>query len=488
MLDLRNYLIHKNVHVYQQGDLNIAYDVNSGSLHVLDEQAFALLKEIGEIQKVGNIELDCQEEILAQAGTGLSASVKNRILDEFGELQAQKILFSPEIAETEPSYPETPLLKAMCLHVAHDCNLRCRYCFADTGPFQGKRELMSAQTGKLALDFLLKHCGPRQKCEVDFFGGEPLMNFAVVQELIAYGREKAAAVGKEINFTLTTNGVLLDEAVADYLEAEGVSVVLSLDGRKEVNDFMRPDVGGRGSYDRVVPRILNFIAKRPNTSPYATGQYYYVRGTYTHYNLDFYRDVLHMADLGIKRISVEPVVAPPEADYALREEDIVVLEESYDVLAQKIMEYRERGQDFSFFHFNAGLADGPCLPKLLSGCGAGHEYVAIAPNGDIYPCHQFVGQDRFKMGSLYDFQVKLKKDVVQKFRKAHIYSKEECRSCWARFSCSGGCHAANNAFGGGLNRVYDLGCKLQKKRLEVAYYLKIKEALKRERNKSLLEE
>lgn len=338
---------------------------------------------------------------------------------------------------------------------------------------------MSLETGQLALDFLLKHSGNRAQCEVDFFGGEPLLNFQVVQQLIAYGKEKAEEVGKTMKFTLTTNAVLLDQAVADFLEEEGVSVVLSLDGRKEVNDRMRPYAGGKGTYDRIVPQILSFIEKRPDSSPYAIGKYYYVRGTYTHYNTDFYQDVLHMADLGIKRLSVEPVVASPEEDYAIQEEDLVKIKESYDILGEKVLEYRQNGKEFFFFHFNAGLGEGPCLPKRLSGCGAGHEYVAISPEGEIYPCHQFVGQEKYRLGSLYDPISGLRKEIVQEFRKSHVYSKEDCRSCWARYSCSGGCHAANAAFSGELTKVYPLGCELQKKRLEVAYYLKIKEVQQR---------
>lgn len=475
MLKIKDYIIKKNVHIYRHGGLNIAYDVNSGSLHVLDDHTYALIEEMKDLQDQDPNMLLAGEKLLAKVGKNLSATVKKEILSELEELQNQSLLFSQEAEETEPCYPDPPLIKAICLHVAHDCNLRCLYCFAGTGSFKGQRELMTSETGKRALDFLLKHSGNRRQCEVDFFGGEPLLNMSVIKELITYGKTVAQQAGKKIKFTLTTNAVLLDKTIADYLEKEGVSVVLSLDGRKEVNDRMRPFPNGKGSYDNIVPQILYFTKLRPGSSPYAVGQYYYVRGTYTRYNTDFYKDVLHMADLGIKRISVEPVIASPNHDYAFREEDIDKIKESYDILGEKLLEYRQKGQEFSFFHFNAGLDEGPCLPKRLSGCGAGHEYVAISPEGSIYPCHQFVGQEEYKLGTVYQDNP-LKRELMQKFRGAHVYNKKDCRICWARFSCSGGCHAANAAFSGELTKVYSLGCELQKKRLEVAYYLKIKEA------------
>lgn len=479
MLNIRNYNIAKNVHLYRQGDLDIAYDVNSGSLHLLDEKTYGYISEMIEIQRKDVQGIVDNKQIIQKCGMNLTTKEKEEILEELGKLQKENFLFSQEMEEIGPIYPEEKIIKAMCLHVAHDCNLRCKYCFAETGAFGGSRGLMDLETGKLAIDFLLKHSGHRLQCEVDFFGGEPLMNLSVVKELIAYGKEMAQKAGKNIKFTLTTNAVLLDEAVANYLEEEGISVVLSLDGRKEVNDKMRPFANGKGSYDRIMDQILRFVEKRPETSPYAIGKYYYVRGTYTHHNTDFYQDVLHMADLGVKRISVEPVVASPEEEYAFQEGDLDKIKESYDILGEKVLEYRKNGKDFTFFHFNAGLDEGPCLPKRLSGCGAGHEYVAISPEGDIYPCHQFVGQEKYKLGSLYDSEKTLKEEIIQDFRQAHIYSKEECRSCWARYSCSGGCHAANTAYSGELTKVYSPGCELQKKRLEVAYYLKVKETQER---------
>lgn len=477
MLDLTDYCIAKNVHIYRQGELNIAYDVNSGSLHILDEKTYNFIREMIAYQENTSLAPDWKAE---KPGSSLSVNEKEEILQELGRLQQENILFSQEIEEKEPSYSPFPLIKALCLHVAHDCDLRCRYCFAGTGPFGGKRKLMSRETGIKALDFLLEHNGDRPHCEVDFFGGEPLLNFPVVQDLIAYGKKAAAQKGKSMKFTLTTNAVLLDERKIDFFEQEGISLVLSLDGRKEVNDKMRPFSDGRGSYDLILPKILNLAEKRSGSSRYATGRYYYVRGTFTRYNTDFYKDVLHMADLGIDRISVEPVLASPSDHYAIRKEDIEQIKESYDILGDKILEYEQAGKGFAFFHFNAALDEGPCLAKRLSGCGAGHEYIAVSPEGDIYPCHQFVGQEEYKLGSVNNPDSGLRQDIVEEFRRANIYSKEECRSCWARFLCSGGCHAANAVYGGGLTKVYSLGCEFQKKRLEVACYLQIKQVLNRE--------
>ena len=438
MLNLKNYHILKNVHIYRQGNLDIAYDVNSGSLHVLDEKIYSFLKAMIDHQETKDKYMNNYMEL----ATMLSDEERKEVLEELGELQRNNILFSEESIELEPIYPSPPIIKAMCLHVAHDCNLKCGYCFAGTGLFGGNRELMSLETGKKALDFLLKHSGSRPQCEVDFFGGEPLLNLEVVKGLVSYGKKAAAQINKTMKFTLTTNAVLLDEKTTKYLESEEISVVLSLDGRREVNDRMRPFNNGKGSYDTIVPNILRLIEKKPNSSPYAIGNYYYVRGTYSSYNTDFYRDVLHMADLGINRISVEPVVASPDDEYYFSQEDIERVKESYDILGEKVLEYSREDKEFVFFHFNAGLDDGPCLPKRISGCGAGHEYIAISPEGSIYPCHQFVGQERYKMGSL-NSTVELRTDMIEQFRKAHVYAKEECRICWARFSCSGGCHAAN---------------------------------------------
>lgn len=479
MLNLEGYIIEKNVHTYRQGDLNVAYDVNSGSLHVLDDLTFAILQGLAKLQKEKKV-FKLQEiyPVLQFEGLNCTEDELHEVLSEFAELQEEGVLFSREAEERDPSfsYPTRPIVKAICLHVAHDCNLRCNYCFAGTGAFGGHRGLMDVETGKKAIDFVLEASAHRKHCEVDFFGGEPLINFHVVQELVHYGREAAAERGKTIKFTLTTNAVLLTEEVQNFLEEEDISVVLSIDGRREVHDRMRPHANGKGSYEEVVPRLQQFAAKRPDSSPYALGTYYYARGTYTHFNLDFDKDVDHLLDLGVKQISLEPVVAKPVEPYAFQEGDLPEILKSYDRLGEDLLARKIRGEDFSFFHFNVALEQGPCLPKRLSGCGAGHEYVAISPEGDLYPCHQFVGQEEFKMGSLWEEHPTMDPVLVQSFRNAHIYKKSSCRDCWARYSCSGGCHAANHAFSGKLDEVYTLGCEFQKKRLEVALYLKIKEA------------
>lgn len=483
---LNGYRIEKNVHTYRQGDLNIAYDVNSGSLHVLDDLTFAFVKVMEKLQQQGKM-LTVEEVRLGIRNMGIEVPSEelSEVLDEILELEAEGVLFSKEAEQMDPSYPANPIIKAICLHVAHDCNLRCNYCFAGTGAFGGDRGLMNLETGKKAIDFVLGASGHRKHCEVDFFGGEPLLNFGVVKELVSYGNEAAKNLGKTIKFTLTTNAVLLTEEVQNFFEQEDISVVLSIDGRPEVHDRMRPYPNGQGSYAQVAPRLLQFAKKRPESSPYALGTYYYARGTYTHYNLDFDKDVAHLLDLGMKQISLEPVVAKPTEPYAFQEGDLPEILKSYDRLGEELLVRRSKGEDFSFFHFNVALEQGPCLPKRLSGCGAGHEYVAISPEGDFYPCHQFVGQEEFKMGSLYEENPGLKPDLVERFKTAHIYNKPSCRECWARFSCSGGCHAANQASNGELTQVYSLGCEFQKKRLEVALYMNIKEketTLKQEEN------
>lgn len=474
---LKGYEIKRNVHTYKQGDLNIAYDVNSGSLHVLDEMTFSIVKILEKLQEE---EKPCSVKDvvgkLQAEGLNLSDEEAAEIFVEMEELQKEGILFSKEAEEKGPVYPNRPIVKAICLHVAHDCNLRCNYCFAGTGAFGGHRGLMDFETGKRAIDFVLEASAHRKHCEVDFFGGEPLLNFQVVKDLVQYGKEAAQAKGKTIKFTLTTNAVLMTREIQDFLEKEDISVVLSIDGRPEVHDRMRPYANGKGSYDQVAPRLQQFAERRPESSPYAVGTYYYARGTYTHYNLDFDQDVTHLLDLGMKQISLEPVVAQPNDPYAFQEGDVPEILKTYDRLGEELLARRNKGEDFSFFHFNVALDQGPCLPKRLSGCGAGHEYVAISPEGDLYPCHQFVGQEEFKMGSLGEEKPSLNLEIVDKFRSAHIYSKPTCQQCWARFSCSGGCHSANHAFTGQLNDVYALGCEFQKKRLEVALYMKIKEA------------
>jgi uncharacterized protein len=361
-------------------------------------------------------------------------------------------------------------VKSLCLNVAHDCNLRCEYCFASRGNFGGNCSLMPFEIGQAALDFLVEHSDSRQHCEVDFFGGEPLLNFAVVKQIVEYGRQLEAKHNKKIKFTLTTNGVLLEDHVQNYLNQNDISVVLSLDGRPEVHDRMRFFADGSGSYEDVLTRIQAMAESRQH-------QNYYVRGTYTRSNLDFANDVLHLADLGFQQISVEPVVALEEEPYALRLADLEQIFAEYDKLALALEQREKDGRPFNFFHFDLSLEHGPCLSKRLKGCGAGNEYLAITPEGDIYPCHQFVGRSKYCMGNLLKSSA-IKWNLMDEFQNAHIYGKPNCSLCWARFYCGGGCHANAEVFNGNIHQPYDLGCKIQRKRFEAAIYMQAKRIIK----------
>ncbi|MZP29597.1 thioether cross-link-forming SCIFF peptide maturase [Heliobacterium undosum] len=457
------------------------YDVNSNSLHRLDETARRVIEALAAAQGDGSA---ARETLVRDAG--MDGDTVDEVLAELGELKAAGLLFtgdplaegyarrketgevlpggsSPEErAATAVAAPFTdPVVKALCLHVAHDCNLRCGYCFAGTGPFGGDRSLMPAETGKQAIDFLLAHSQGRNHVEIDFFGGEPLLNFDVVKELVAYAKQRSAEEGKILKLTLTTNGLLLDDETGRYLNEEGLSVVLSLDGRREVHDRMRPYVDGSGSYDDVAANLLAFVQSRG-------GEDYYVRGTFTGHNPDFAADALHIHDLGFCHISVEPVVAPPDVDYALQQEHIEHMDEQYRILAEEIIRRRQAGQPLNFFHFNLDLAHGPCLAKRLSGCGAGFEYMAVAPNGDLYPCHQFVGREDYRLGNVATGLTG--QAIARAFADAHVYHKEGCPTCWARFLCSGGCHANNEAASGDLHIPAAMSCHLAKMRLKWALY------------------
>ena len=355
------------------------------------------------------------------------------------------------------------VVKALCLHIAHDCNLACRYCFAEEGEYHGRRAIMSYEVGKKALDFLVANSGNRTNLEVDFFGGEPLMNWEVVKQLVAYGRSLEEEHHKKFRFTITTNGVLLNDEILEFVNKEMGNMVLSIDGRKEVHDRMRPHRGGQGSYDEIVPKFKKAAESRGQMN-------YYVRGTYTHYNTDFAKDVLHLADLGFKQISVEPVVAPEIEDYAIREEDLPQLLAQYDELAEEMIKRRKEGNGFNFFHFMIDLEGGPCVAKRLSGCGSGTEYLAVTPWGDLYPCHQFVGNEDFLMGNV-DEGV-LRTDIRDEFKQCNVYAKEKCKDCFAKFYCSGGCAANSYNFTGNVNGSYDIGCELQRKRIECAIMIK----------------
>lgn len=445
------------IHQYKNNGYNMVLDVNSGSVHVVDDVTYDVLSLLDQGKQ--------EEEIQEALKDRYPAQEIHDAAQECQELKEAEMLFTDDVYEGAiEMFAERPtVVKALCLHIAHDCNLACRYCFAEEGEYHGRRALMSLEVGKKALDFLIANSGSRRNLEVDFFGGEPLMNWQVVKDLVAYGREQEKIHNKNFRFTLTTNGVLLDDEVMEFCNKEMGNVVLSIDGRKEVHDFMRPFRKGAGSYDLIVPKFQKFAESRNQDN-------YYVRGTFTHYNLDFAADVLHLADLGFKQISVEPVVAPPTEDYAIREEDIPIIFEQYDILAKEMIKRHKEGRGFNFFHFMIDLTGGPCVYKRLSGCGSGTEYLAVTPWGDFYPCHQFVGNEEFLLGNVDEGIVRT--DLTCDFKKCNVYSKKECSSCFARFYCSGGCAANSYNFTGKINDVYEIGCKMQQKRIECALMIK----------------
>lgn len=437
-------------------------DVCSGAVHVVDDITYDVI-ELYEKNRENGVEtnLSLLEKELPQYSSG----ELQETLEEVEELKESGELFAEdEYQQYVIDFKKRKtVVKALCLHIAHDCNLGCRYCFAEEGEYHGRRALMSLEVGKQALDFLVANSGNRRNLEVDFFGGEPTMNFDVVKELVRYGRSLEEPHNKNFRFTLTTNGVLLDDDIMEFANREMANVVLSIDGRKEVNDYMRPTRNGKGSYDLIVPKFRKFAELRNQTN-------YYVRGTFTHHNLDFSEDVLHLADLGFKQISVEPVVAPPEEPYAIREEDLPKLLEEYDKLAKEMIKREMEGRGFNFFHFMIDLTQGPCVAKRLSGCGSGTEYLAVTPWGDLYPCHQFVGMDEFKLGDVWHgVQAE---EIRDEFKLCNVYAKEKCRNCFARFYCSGGCAANSYNFHGSILDAYDIGCELQKKRIECAIMIK----------------
>ena len=448
------------VHQYKNNGYNIVLDVNSGAIHVVDDVTYDVIELWEQTDRSG---------IIQRLKETYEAADIEEAIEEVLELKERDELF------TEDDYEDyigdvtkrPTVVKALCLHIAHDCNLACRYCFAEEGEYHGRRALMSYEVGKEALDFLIANSGNRRNLEVDFFGGEPTLNFQVVKDLVKYGREQEKLHNKNFRFTLTTNGVLLNDDIMEFANKEMDNVVLSIDGRKEVNDHMRPFRGGQGSYDVIVPKFQKFAESRNQ-------ERYYVRGTFTHHNLDFSKDVLHLADLGFKQISVEPVVAQETDEYALREEDLPQIMEEYDALAKEMVRRKKEGADFNFFHFMIDLEGGPCVAKRLSGCGSGTEYLAVTPWGDLYPCHQFVGNEDFIMGNVHDGL--LRTDIRDEFKSCNVYSKEKCRDCFARFYCSGGCAANSYNFHGDIHNTYDIGCALQKKRVECAIMIKAAEA------------
>lgn len=447
----------EKIHKFQQNGMYILLDINSGAVHVIDKMIYDIMDTFD-----GNNDA----AVVSRLQDVYPAADIRESLDELHALIADKELFAPDI-DVPPTFAEEGIVKSMCLMVAHDCNLRCKYCFGDTGEYGGDRELMSKEVGEAAIEYIIEHSGPRKHCEVDFFGGEPLVNMPVVKHVTAYVRRREQETGKEFKLTLTTNGMLLNDENIKFLNDNNVSLVLSMDGRKEVHDRMRPDAGGNGTYDRCVANFRKFVASRND-------QNYYMRGTYTKYNLDFTDDVLSMADAGFDILSVEPVVAK-DAPYGITEAELPRIFAEYDRLTAVYLERHREGRGFFFFHFNMDLSNGPCVAKRLAGCGAGHEYYAVAANGDLYPCHQFVGRKKYRLGTV--FTGVEDHELPRYFRESHVLNKPKCRDCWARFFCSGGCHANADLFHGNIREPYEVGCEIQKKRLECAIMVQASLAL-----------
>ncbi len=450
-------------------------DIYSGAVHVVDDVVYDMLDYISEPFEARD---KCPDDVKNKMKDKYSESELEEAYAEICALFEAGQLFSPDTYEAiAKHWNKRSVVKALCLHVAHDCNLRCKYCFADTGEFHGGRSLMSAEVGKKAIDFVIANSGSRRNIEIDYFGGEPLMNFGVVKEITEYAKEQGKKHDKNFRFTITTNGILLNDEIKNYVNENMSNIVLSIDGTKETNDRVRYRTDGSGSYDTIVPKFKDMAESRNQTN-------YYVRGTFTAYNVDFAKDVIHLADLGFKQTSVEPVVAPETEDYALTAEHIEKVCGEYDKLTNEFVKRLDEGRGFNFFHFMIDLDQGPCAIKRLSGCGAGHEYLAVTPQGDIYPCHQFVGNEKFKMGNVFDG--KIDEDIKNTFERSNIYTKEKCRGCFAKFYCSGGCSANAYNFNGDINKPYELACEFEKKRVECAIaieaYKKLKLAENEEQN------
>lgn len=451
------------VHQYKLNGYNIVLDTCSGSVHTVDEVAYDIIalykdKSADEIvkeitEKYSDITekdvLECLEDV--------------KFLEENGKL------FTPDTYEgmAFDFKNRNTVIKALCLHVAHTCNLNCEYCFASQGKYHGERALMSFEVGKRALDFLIENSGTRRNLEVDFFGGEPLMNWDVVKELVSYARVQEKIHNKNFRFTLTTNGMLIDDDVIEFSNREMSNVVLSLDGRKDVHDRLRVDYMGRGSYDTIVPKFQEFVKRRGDKN-------YYMRGTFTHKNVDFTNDIFHMADLGFTELSMEPVVCSPEDASALTQEDLPILYDQYELLAKEMIKRKKEGRPFTFYHYMLDLKNGPCIYKRISGCGSGTEYMAVTPTGDLYPCHQFVGDTKYLLGNIYDGVTN--KEIQNEFKLCNAYARPECNDCWAKLYCSGGCAANSYHASGKITGIYEYGCELFKKRIECAVMIQVAEA------------
>ncbi len=456
------------VHCYKLGGMNIVLDTFSGGVHVVDDIAFDMIRDFEAYTKEALVEKTLQAH---KENPEVTRDALEECYGEIVSLKNEGKLFASDTfadAASKLKEKTSGVVKALCLHVAHTCNLNCAYCFASQGKYQGERAVMSLEVGKRALDFLIENSKGRRNLEVDFFGGEPLMNFDVVKELVKYAREREKETGKNFRFTLTTNGMLIDDDVIEFANREMSNVVLSLDGRKEVHDKFRVDFAGIGSWEKIVPKFQKLVKARDNKA-------YYMRGTFTHHNPDFVNDIKEMLKLGFTELSMEPVVCAPDDPSALSDEDLPIVLEQYEKLAELMMERRKKGEPFTFYHYMIDLKGGPCIYKRVSGCGSGTEYMAVTPWGDLYPCHQFVGDEKFLLGNIWDG---VKNKAVQKeFFDCNVYTRKECKDCWAKLYCSGGCAANAYHATGSVNGVYEYGCKLFRKRMECAIMLEAAKAL-----------
>lgn len=446
------------IHKFKQGENFFVLDVNTGAVHIVDELVYDLVNED---------KMESKEVLISKLSSKYKEEIISEAYDEIMELVKEDILYSGDNYEeiAHSSMDDRDYIKAVCLNIIHGCNLRCKYCFAEDGEYHGNKGVMSLETAKQAIDYVVKRSGPRRNLEIDLFGGEPTMIMGTIKEIIKYARENEKAWKKNIRFTMTTNATLLDDDMMDFMDKEMGNIILSLDGRQAVNDNVRIKIDGTGSYNDIVPNIKKMIEKRTE------GKMYYVRGTFTRANKDFYEDVMAMVNEGFDEVSIEPVVLEKGHSLAITEEDLPEIMANYDKLYEEMLERKRTGNgEFNFYHFNVDLNGGPCVYKRISGCGAGFEYVAITPQGDVYPCHQFVGREEYKLGTIYDDSYN--KELGKTFKKAHIYNKPKCKECWARFYCSGGCQANNVSFNGDMNVPYEIGCKMQKKRIECAIALK----------------
>lgn len=458
------------IHQYKLNGYNIVLDGHSGSIHVVD----SLVYDIMSLYE--NNGADTIIDLMLKKCDGepeITAAEIREAIDEIEALKRSGKLFAPDRFESlKGTKNKNTDIKALCLHVSHACNLNCDYCFAGEGRYHGERALMSFDVGKRAIDFLIEHSGKRRNLEVDFFGGEPLLNWDVVKQIVAYARDIEKSKGKNFRFTLTTNGVLIDDDVIDFANREMYNVVLSLDGRKNIHDNSRRFLNGSGSYDLIVPKFKELVDRRG-------GKGYYIRGTYTHRNIDFTNDIFHMAELGFKELSMEPVVSKRGDPYALRLSDLPELLRQYEILACEMLKRKKEGRGLTFYHFMLDLNGGPCIYKRVTGCGSGTEYLAVTPAGDLYPCHQFVGEPAFKMGNLWDGVTNTEKRDA--FSRCNVYTRSECKDCWARLYCAGGCAANAHHATGDIGGVYDYGCTLFKKRIECAVMMQVAEAIENQK-------